>query len=234
MKSSFALGSIRGIQIKSDCGCVIVLGLFGALLAALYFPQAHPTWNPQARWVVGMVISTMLFISILIHELSHSLVSYRFGLKVERISLFILGGKTQIEGLPPRPGIDLQMALSGPAVSLLLYLSLSLLALILGRSGVPETLKMAVFYSAQVNIILVLLNIIPIFPLDGGRVLRAIIWHIKGDFYQATKVAAATGNGFGWIMILTGLYLILAGDYLLAIWFAFNGWYLQRLALSGY
>lgn len=204
------------------------------MLAAVYFPLAHPVWGPQARWMVGMVISLMLFISILIHELSHSLVSCHFGLRVERISLFIFGGKTQIQGLPARPGIDLQMALSGPAVSLLLYLSLSLLALILGSFVVPETLRMAVYYSAQANMILVLLNIIPIFPLDGGRVIRAIIWHIKGDFHKATKIAAATGSGFGWMMILTGLYLVLTGDYLLAIWFAFNGWYIQRLALSGY
>ncbi|MEQ8201763.1 MAG: site-2 protease family protein [Syntrophomonadaceae bacterium] len=234
MKGSFALGSIRGIQIKSDFGCVLVLGSFGAMLAALYFPLAHPGWDPYIRWTVGMVIALVLFISVLVHELSHSLVSCRFGLQVERISLFIFGGKTQIAGLPARPAVDLQMALSGPAVSLLLYLLLLLSAKILGWLGVSEAVTMACFYSAQVNIILVLFNIVPIFPLDGGRVLRAIVWHVKGDFHSATRLAAATGNGFGWLMILAGLYLILAGDYLLAIWFAFNGWYIRRLALSGH
>ncbi len=234
MKSSFGLGSIRGIQISSDIGCFLVIGSFAALLAALYFPLAHPAWAPQARWTVAAVIAVVLFLSVLVHELSHSLVSRRFGLQVGKISLFVFGGKTQIEGLPTRPGMDLQMALSGPAVSLLLYLALSLLAWIMKQLGVSEVVTMTCFYCALINIILVLFNIVPVFPLDGGRVLRAMIWHIKGDFHKATRIAAITGSGFGWMMVLVGLYLILTGDYLLAVWFAFNGWYIHRLALSGH
>ncbi len=234
MKGSFVLGSIKGIRIKSDFGCVLILGLFASLLAAIYFPHTYPAWTPPVRWTVALVISFMLFISVLLHELSHALVSANFGMPVKEISLFIFGGMTRIESIPDRPVMDIQMALSGPAMNLFLYLFLLLGAKILGLFHVPEAITLSLVYSAQANIILLIFNLVPVFPLDGGRVLRALIWHFKKDFQWATKIAANAGNGFGYIMIIFGLYLIPAGEYLFAVWFVLNGWYIHRLSQSGY
>ena len=234
MKGSFTLGRVRGIQVKADLGWVLILGLIASGLANLYFPQAHPGWTAAIRWMVGIITALMLLVSVLVHELAHTSVSNRLGMPVRHISLFIFGGMTQIESLPERPSIDLKTALSGPAMTLLLFLSLILLSEIFDYFGASEIVVMALFYSAQINLVLLLLNMIPVFPLDGGRVLRALIWHFKGDFRSATKIAATTGNGFGYILILIGLYLILSRDYLFAIWFIFNGWYIHRLSQKGF
>ena len=225
VKGSFTLGRVGGVQIKADLGWVLILGLVAAGLANLYFPQAHPGWTAAIRWMVGSITALMLLVSVLVHELAHTLASNRLGMPVTKISLFIFGGMTQIESLPEWPSIDLKTALSGPAMTLLLYLSLILLSNILGYLNVSEIVVMALFYGAQINLVLLLLNMVPVFPLDGGRVLRALIWRFKGDFQSATKIAAATGNGFGYILILIGLYLILLREYLFAVWFIFNGWY---------
>ncbi len=234
MKGSFGLGSFRGIQIKTDFGLVLILGLFASLLAIMLFPYTNPTWNPPARWVVAAVVTFMLFVAILVHEMAHALVSNILGLRVEKISLFIFGGKTQVEGFPDRAVTDLLMALAGPAINLFLFLALILLAKILGWLHVPESVIMALNYGAYVNIILVLFNMVPIFPLDGGRVLRALIWRFNGNCQSATKIAAMTGDICGYIMILGGLYLIPAGEYLIAVWLVFNGWYVHRLSQSGF
>lgn len=234
MKGSFTLGRVRGVQVKADLGWVLILGLVASGLTNLYFPQAHPGWTAAIRWMVGIITALMLLVSVLVHELAHTLASNRLGMPVKQISLFIFGGMTQIESLPERPSIDLKTALSGPAITLLLFMSLTLMSKIFGYLNALKVIVMAVFYSAQINLVLLLLNMVPVFPLDGGRVLRALIWHFKGDFQSATKIAAATGNGFGYILILIGLYLILSRDYLFAVWFIFNGWYIHRLSQKGF
>lgn len=234
MKGSVTLGRVRGVEVKADLGWVLILGLVASGLTNLYFPQAHPGWTVAVRWMVGIITALMLLVSVLVHELAHTLASNRLGMPVKNISLFIFGGMTQIESLPERPSIDLKTALSGPAMTLLLFLSLLLLSKMFGYLNASEVIVMALFYSAQINLVLLVLNMVPVFPLDGGRVLRALIWHNKGDFQIATKIAAATGNGFGYMLILIGLYLILSRDYLFAVWFIFNGWYIHRLSQKGF
>src|SRR5437667_5545322 len=174
MPGSFRIGKIAGIDIDINVSWIIILVLLTVSLATGWFPQLYPGWSSGTYWVVGLISALLLFVSVLLHELAHSFVARARGLPVKNITLFIFGGVSNIEQEPQTPGIEFSMAFVGPLVSLLIgALSYGLFLLVRGSHTLIEPI---LAYLAITNVILGIFNLLPGFPLDGGRVLRSIIW----------------------------------------------------------
>jgi Zn-dependent protease len=189
-----------------------------------WFPQLYPGWATATYWLIALLSSLLLFGSVLLHELAHSLVARRRGLPVKSITLFIFGGVSNIEREPTSPGIEFQIAFVGPLTSLVIGALCFLLQVPLRGSNSP--LEGILYYLAVTNILLGLFNLISGFPLDGGRVLRSIVWRLTGNLGQATRVASLTGQIIAYLFILLGIWLFFVGDLLDGIWLGFIGWFL--------
>jgi Zn-dependent protease/CBS domain-containing protein len=230
MPGSFRIGKIAGIDIDIHVSWIIILVLLTVSLATGWFPQLYPGWSSATYWVVGLISALLLFVSVLLHELAHSLVARRRGLSVKSITLFIFGGVSNIEQEPKSPGVEFQMAVVGPLTSLLIGAVCYLLLLPL--RGTRSPLEGILYYLAVTNILLGVFNLIPGFPLDGGRVLRSIVWRITGSLTKATRAASITGQTIAYLFILLGIWLFFAGNILDGIWLGFIGWFLLSAAQS--
>src|ERR1700680_1905471 len=224
MPGSFRIGKIAGIDIDINVSWIIILVLLTVSLATGWFPQLYPGWSSATYWLVGLISALLLFVSVLLHELAHSLVARRRGLPVKNITLFIFGGVSNIEQEPKSAGIEFQMAVVGPLTSLLIGAVCYLLQLPLRGTNSP--LQGILFYLAVTNILLGIFNLIPGFPLDGGRVLRSIVWKISGSMRRATRVATITGQIIGYLFILLGIWLFFTSNILDGIWLGFIGWFM--------
>ncbi len=230
MSGSLHVGKIAGINIDIHVSWIIILVLLTVSLATSWFPQLYPGWSTATYWLIAFLSSLLLFVSVLLHELAHSLVARRRGLPVKSITLFIFGGVSNIEQEPKSPGIEFQLAFVGPLTSLVIGVVCLLLQLPLRGSNSP--LEGILFYLAVTNILLGIFNLIPGFPLDGGRVLHSIVWRLTGNLRQATRVASMTGQVIAYLFILLGIWTFFAGDILDGIWFGFIGWFLLNAAQS--
>jgi Zn-dependent protease/CBS domain-containing protein len=238
MRGVFKFGKIAGIEIGVHYTWIFALVLFTWLFAQGTFPQLYPGWSVKTYWIVGTVLSIMLFISVLIHELCHSLVAINRGMKVSSIVFFIFGGVSNIEKEPESAGVEFLMAAAGPFSSAVLGgLLMGLAQLLNGNQSVSDPVVATIFYLGLVNIYLAIFNILPGFPLDGGRVLRSIIWGITKSLSKATSIAGNVGRVFGWAMILFGIALIFSpriwifqGGLISGIWLVFIGWFLASAA----
>jgi Zn-dependent protease/predicted transcriptional regulator len=234
MKGSLVIGKIKGIEIEINISWFVIFALLTYMLATSYFPVNYPEWNETVNWILATVMALMFFSSVLLHELSHSLVSIRQGLIVKKITLFIFGGMAQIEKEVDDPVKELKIAIAGPAMSIVLAGIFFLFANVLAAAGAQAYFIVPFTYLATVNIILAIFNMVPAFPLDGGRVLRAIIWKVKGDMQQATKIASSLGSFFGYFLIFNGVFLALAGNLFNGLWFLFIGWFITQASQSSY
>src|SRR3989440_8161900 len=230
MPGSFRIGNIAGIDIDINVSWIIILVLLTVSLATGWFPQLYPGWSTATYWVVGLISALVLFVSVLLHELAHSFVARRRGLPVKSITLFIFGGVSNIEREPTSAGIEFQMAVVGPLTSLLIGIVCFLLQLPLRGSNSP--LEGILFYLAVTNVLLGIFNLIPGFPLDGGRVLHSIIWKITGSMRQATRAATIVGQVIAYLFIFWGIWQLFTGNILDGIWFGFIGWFLLSAAQS--
>jgi Zn-dependent protease/CBS domain-containing protein len=230
MPGSFRIGKIAGIDIDINVSWIIILVLLTVSLATGWFPQLYPGWSTATYWVTGFIASLLLFVSVLLHELAHSFVARRRGLPVKNITLFIFGGVSNIEREPTSPGIEFQMAVVGPLTSLLIGAICFLLQVPLRGTNSP--LEGILFYLAVTNILLGVFNLIPGFPLDGGRVLRSIVWKITGSMRKATRAATITGQFIAYLFILLGIWLFFTASILDGIWLGFIGWFLLSAAQS--
>jgi Zn-dependent protease/predicted transcriptional regulator len=230
MPGSFRIGRIAGIDIDINVSWIIILVLLTVSLATGWFPQLYPGWSTATYWLIAFLSSLLLFVSVLLHELAHSLVARRRGLPVKSITLFIFGGVSNIEREPPSPGIEFQMAVVGPLTSLVIGVICFLLQLPLRGSNSP--LEGILYYLAVTNILLGVFNLIPGFPLDGGRVLHSIVWRLTGNMRQATRVASLTGQFIAYLFILLGIWIFFAGSILDGLWLGFIGWFLLSAAQS--
>ena len=228
MPGSFSIGKIAGIEIDINVSWIIIVVLLTVSLATGWFPQLYPGWSTATYWITGFISSLLLFVSVLLHELAHSFVARRRGLPVKSITLFIFGGVSNIEREPTSPGVEFQMAFVGPLTSIVIGIVCFLLQLPLRASHSP--LQGILFYLAVTNVLLGLFNLIPGFPLDGGRVLRSIIWKITGSMQQATRVATITGQVIAYLFIFGGIWLFFTINILDGIWLAFIGWFLLSAA----
>ncbi len=228
------MARIRGIDINIHWSWSIILLLFTFQLAASRFPAQIPGEPTLTYWVLGVIGSLLLFASVLVHELSHSFVAMARGLKVRNITLFIFGGAANIEGEPEKAGDEFVIAAVGPFTSLVLAALFGILAFTVsppvGKVGAGAA---ALFqYMAYINFILALFNMIPGFPLDGGRVLRSIIWAVNKDFQAATRIAGSVGQLVAYGFIVFGLYQAFFGanfDFG-GLWLSLIGWFLLNAA----
>jgi Zn-dependent protease/predicted transcriptional regulator len=219
---------IAGIDIGIHYTWILIFVLLSWSLAQGFFPQLYPEWNTVTYWITGVVAALLLFGSVLLHELAHSLVARARGMTVNSITLFIFGGVSNLEEEPEKPKIELAMSIVGPLTSLALAGIFWGLLQLVGDQQSP--LAATFVYLALINAILAGFNLLPGFPLDGGRVLRSILWDRTGSLVKATNIAATVGRFMGWGLIAFGLFQIFAGNFVGGIWFAFIGWFLSNSA----
>ena len=241
MKSSFRLFRIFGIDIGIHYTWIFIFVFFSWSLAVGYFPQVNPNWSTATYWITGIIAALMLFVSVLLHELAHSLVARRRGMPVNSIVLFILGGVSNLEEEPDKPSAEFTMAIVGPVTSIVLAavfwgiacaVAGSLLGFndIINGNNLNTPVGAVIGYLAFINLFLGIFNLIPGFPLDGGRVLRSIIWDSTGNLVRATNIASITGQFIGWAMIGVGIYLIFTVSFITGLWLVFIGWFLNSSA----
>lgn len=223
------IGRVFGIRIDLDYSWFLIMGLMSWALAVSYYPAEFKGWSPAEYWLVGAATALMLFVSVLIHELAHSLMAKRFGIAVPRITLFLFGGVAQIAAEPPSPAAEFWIALVGPVTSLALAAVFWWLKPLLAAS-VP--LFALAEYLATLNLVLALFNLLPGFPLDGGRVLRALVWRVTKSYMRATMAATVTGRFFGFLLIFVGMWQALSANLIGGMWIAFIGWFLESAAGS--
>jgi Zn-dependent protease len=231
MTGSVTLFRIRGIPVRAHPSWLLILALLTWNLAVGYFPQVLPDLPVGALWIRGLVAALLLFVSVFLHELAHSITALRYGIPVSSITLHIFGGVSQMEREPDRPGAEFTIAVVGPLTSFAIAAVLALA----GRALEPGPGARATMqYLVLVNILLGAFNLIPGFPLDGGRVLRAILWRLKGDGAWATRVAARTGSAFAVLLIGLGILRAFTGELIGGLWFVLIGLFLRQSAESSY
>jgi Zn-dependent protease/predicted transcriptional regulator len=229
MHSSFSIGRVAGIRIGIHYTWLFAFLLIAWSLAASYYPVELPGLGALTYWAIGIISALLLFASVLIHELTHSLVARRLGLSVDSITLFIFGGVSNLTSEPSTARNEFLVAVVGPVSSFVL----AAIFWLLGQTVPARSAASAVAgYLAFINLLLGGFNLVPGFPLDGGRVLRSVIWGATGSLRRATLVASYIGQVFGWLLILWGLTRVLSGDLLGGLWTAFIGWFLNGAAES--
>lgn len=232
MRGTWRIAKIFGIDVNIDSSWLIVFVLITWTLAGSYFPNQYPDWDSWLHWAVGVITSVLFFASVLAHELAHSLVAIRQGEKVRSITLFIFGGVAQITEEPDRAFKEFFMAIVGPLSSLVIALAFGILWLAV--RGFSEPVGALARYLAMINASLAFFNLIPGFPLDGGRVLRALIWGISGNLRTATLVASWFGQGIALLFMVGGVLWVFRGAFIDGLWIAFIGWFLRNASISGY
>jgi len=231
-RSSISLGKISGIDIRLDYSWFIIFLLVTWSLTVGYFPLVYPNWSVGQSIAVGLITSLLFFASILAHELMHSIIAQRSGIPVGTITLFIFGGISQISKEPESPNAEFRIAIAGPATSIVLggiFEAIMLLA--------PDNLEALVavsFWLGLINLSLGLFNLLPAFPMDGGRVLRSIIWRRSHNLRHATKVASVGGQVISSLFILGGIWLLFSGLILNGVWLILIGWFIFDAASSSY
>jgi len=229
--SSIKLFKVFGIEIRLDYSWFIIFALFAYFFGFIYFPSVLPGLNKGLLALITIVTVILFFISVLIHEMSHSLVARRKGTSVKRITLFLFGGMAQIEKEPETPYSEFIMAIAGPAASFVIAI---IFGVIWAFTGNINLIREPVKYLSIINIVLGVFNMLPGYPLDGGRVLRSIIWKVTGSLERATFIASTVGRVIGFMVIAVGIFYIFTGNFLNGVWLAFIGWFLQSSAQMGY
>lgn len=253
MRSGFKVGKVFGINIHIDWSWIFIFLLVTWNLAGAVFPSLHPDWSLQLNILMGITASLLFFLSILLHELAHSVVAKARGLPVRRITLFLFGGVSNIEREPPSPKTEFLIAIVGPLTSILLGFGF----IWLGSQNIDnmntalnnptqllsglDPVSTMLLWLGPINILIGLFNMVPGFPLDGGRILRSILWAATDNFRRATRWATTVGQGFGWLMILAGIAMIFGANLpifgtgiISGMWLAFIGWFLINAASQSY
>lgn len=229
MKSGFRIGKIIGIPIELHASWFLIFALLTWSLATGFLPQEYPGLSTAWHWILGAVTSVFFFGSVLAHELGHAVLALRNQVPVRKITLFIFGGLAQIEKEPPTPGAEFRIAIAGPLTSLglaALFGSLWLLDQAIPYLAAPS------IWLARINLFLALFNMIPGFPLDGGRVLRAAIWQWSGSYTRATRIAASVGQLAAFGFIGFGVFEMFIGRFIDGLWLVFIGTFLNNAASS--
>jgi Zn-dependent protease len=227
MTSSLRLARIAGIEIRAHWSLLVVVALIVWSLADSVFPDSNPGLSTTAYLVMASAAALLFGASIALHELGHALQAQRDGVAVQGITLWVFGGVAELRGNMPSAGAELRIAAAGPAVSLVLA------GICLGLAiavPLPAEVDGVAFWLGQINLSLLLFNLIPALPLDGGRMLRALLWMWRDDQFWATRVSGALGRGFGQLMIAGGLVLAIFGATFSGVWFVFLGWFLLAAA----
>src|SRR5215208_4388024 len=247
----FHLGKLLGIDIHVDWSWLLIFALVSWSLSAT-FGQIHPAWSAELRWGMAMLAAFLFFVSVLAHEMAHSLAALARGVPVSNITLFMFGGVSNIEREPASPADELVITIVGPLTSLFL----GALFLVIGAGGYSledaaftpslllarlQPINTILAWLGSVNIMVGFFNLIPAFPLDGGRIVRSLIWAISGELRNSTRWAALLGQGIAWSMVIAGAMMmfglnlpVFGTGIFNGIWLIFIGWFLNNAASAGY
>jgi Zn-dependent protease/predicted transcriptional regulator len=227
MGDSISLGRIAGIQIGINWSWLLVFALITWSLANTIFPDQNPGLSQGTYWGMAIAAAILFFTSLLLHELGHAFQARREGMQIEGITLWLFGGVAKFRGTFPSAGAELRIAIAGPLVSLILG---GVFVLAAWQLNLPDVVDGVAAWLGYINLLLLVFNLLPALPLDGGRVLRAILWQLKGEFAWATVVAANVGRAFGLLMIVGGVGLLIFQSAFSGIWLAFIGVFLLQAA----
>lgn len=232
MRNTINLGKIFDIQIKIDYSWFIIFLLITWSLGGHYFPHSYPDWQFLTYWIVAFFTCLIFFACVLAHELSHSLVSKAHGIPVRDITLFIFGGVAQIASEPEKPRNEFLMAFAGPLISIVIAILFRFVFFVMRDSFQP--VAALAYWLSRINLILAIFNLVPGFPLDGGRILRAVVWKITGNFRKATRIASGAGQFVAFLLIFFGMFMFFTGRFFNGLWFVFIGWFLNNAAEKSY
>jgi Zn-dependent protease/predicted transcriptional regulator len=225
---------LLGFEVRVDLSWLVLAAFITWSLAFGLFPEYYKGLSRATYWWMGVFGALGLFFSILFHEFCHSLVARRFGLPMRGITLFIFGGVAEMEDEPPSPKAEFMMSVVGPVSSVVLGLAFYAAAYLMEKSGISVPVQGVVSYLAMINWVLAAFNLIPAFPLDGGRLLRAILWHRKKNLRRATRIASRIGASFGIFLIFFGVANFLLGNTLGGLWQFMIGMFLRSSAEASY
>jgi Zn-dependent protease/CBS domain-containing protein len=226
---SFELGRIAGIRIGVNWSWVVVFALIVWSLAVGVFPSQNPGLSDGAYIAMALVAALLFFASLLLHELGHARQARREGMEIDGITLWLFGGVARFKSAFPSAGAEFRIAIAGPLVSLVLGIVFVLLAVF---AGLPNAVDGVVAWLGYINLTLLVFNLLPALPLDGGRVLRSALWYFRGDLAWATRVAADVGRAFGYLFIAGGVALLIFQGSFSGAWLAFIGWFLLQAATA--
>ena len=228
------LFKIFDFEVKLDASWFFLALLIAWTLAQGYFPALYEGLPQKTYWSMGVLGALGIFFSIIFHELSHSLVARRYNLPIKGITLFIFGGVAEMESEPPSAKAEFMIAIAGPIASFILAVSFYGLYVIAQSLQIPDATQGIVRYLAMINMILAVFNLVPAFPMDGGRILRAALWQWTSDLPWATQIASRAGTAFGIILMVLGLINIATGNFIGGLWWILIGLFIQSAATSHY
>jgi Zn-dependent protease len=230
MNESVPLGRIFGVRVGLNWSVIVLMALLIWTLSSGVFPDTDPGLSTTAHIAMATIATVLFLASILLHELGHTVQAQRDGMRTDGITLWMFGGVARISGMFPSAGAEFRIAIAGPVVSLVLGLAFLGLYLI---PGVPHPTVSVAFYLGYINLALLIFNLLPALPLDGGRVLRAALWRGTGDFRRGTEIASAIGRVLAYAMIGAGLLVFIAfGGLFSGVWLAFIGWFLLQASAA--
>ena len=233
MNENLSLGRIFGIHVGLNWSLLVVAALIAWSLATSLLPSASPGHTSGGYWTAGVISAFVFLASLLAHELAHSVVAMRRGVKVEGITLWLFGGVSRFRSETSSPGSQALITFVGPLTSLVLGAAFYLAAVAIGGGAHPGLLPSTLSWLGYINITLGVFNLVPAFPLDGGRLLQSLIWLRTGDRLRATRIAARIGMGFAYLLIAYGLAtFVFAGSLIGGVWSVFLGWFLLSAARS--
>jgi Zn-dependent protease/CBS domain-containing protein len=229
MNPSITLGRVAGVRIGINWSWLVVFALIVWTLASAVFPAQSPHLSKAAYVAMALVAAVLFFGSLLLHELGHAMQARRDGMEIEGITLWLFGGIAQFKGSFPSAAAELRIALAGPLVSALLG---GIFVGVAAAGGLGSAVDGVAAWLGYINLMLLGFNLLPALPLDGGRVLRALLWRARGDFSWATRIAAQVARGFGYLLVALGVVLFMAQGVWSGVWLAFIGWFLLQAAAA--
>jgi Zn-dependent protease/CBS domain-containing protein len=228
LSGNISLGRIGGVEVRINWSWLVIFALIVWSLADGVFPSTNPGLSGNTHLAMAIVAAVLFLVSILLHELGHAWAARREGLEVDGITLWLFGGVSQFKGGFPSAGAEFRIAIAGPLVSLVLGVVFVLIAI----AGLPSAVDGVAAWLGYINLALLLFNLIPALPLDGGRVLRAALWRSKGDLGWATRIGTDIGRVFGYLFIGLGLAMFIFQGSFSGAWLAFIGWFLLQAATA--
>ena len=223
MESSFRLFRVAGIDVGINWSWLVVAALVTWTLAERVFPEANPGLSGSAYWVMGAVAATLFFASVVLHELGHALQARREGIEIDGVTLWLFGGVARFKGLWRSAGAEFRIAVAGPLVTLAIAAVLIPVGVLV---PLPDTVDAVVMWLGVINAFLLVFNLLPALPLDGGRILRSALWASRGDLVWATRVGTGVAQAIAFAMIGLGLVLFFGGGDVQGLWLVFLGWFL--------
>ncbi|MDF1774502.1 MAG: site-2 protease family protein [Rhizobiaceae bacterium] len=233
-KNAVNVFEIFGFKIRIDPSWLLIAALIVWSLSTAYFPAELPGYSRYDYIALAVVAMFGLFASLVLHELAHSLVARQFGLAVGGITLFVFGGVAELEHEPRSPKSEFCIAIAGPLMSFALSALAFFLLSVVKRDGVSNSLDAVLAYLGLINLVLAIFNLVPAFPLDGGRVLRAILWHFKKDLLWATRIASGFGTAFGLLLIVSGVFSLFTTNSFNGLWQILIGFFIINASRGSY